>query len=79
MKKIIDFGYVFAPYIIKQSTPVIIGSFSKAADRKMKINSIFNLGLNLFDIRKSILNKYSNYIVNSYLSISVGSTGSTMS
>ena len=46
----IEPGYVFAPYIISTGNPVIISDFhSNNIKRKVKINKIFELGLNIID------------------------------
>ncbi len=41
--KKLEQGYIFMPYIIKTTTPHVIGLDSKSIDRKIKINKIFDL------------------------------------
>lgn len=63
-------GYIFAPYIPVVTSQVIYdyGS-SKRVNRKVKINNIFELGLDIkdygvFSPSKSIMSRYTKKIVN---------------
>jgi hypothetical protein len=61
-------GYVYAPYIPMTTTSVISGYTSKNLSRKIKINKIFDLGLDVKDelsSSKSIMSRYSKKMVNS--------------
>ena len=58
-------GYVFAPYIMTECTPIIVPSI-KNRIRKNKINKIYNLGLETdYFISKSITIRYSTTTINS--------------
>ena len=54
-------GYVYLPYILMTTTPIISGYGSKNIIRKRKINKIFNLGLDIKDNwfpKSSIASRY---------------------
>jgi hypothetical protein len=60
-------GYVYAPYIPMTTSQVIVGYGSKNIKRKIKINKIFDLGLDVkdeFSPSKSIMSRYSKKIIN---------------
>ena len=54
-------GYVFAPYIMTECTPIIVPSI-KNRIRKNKINKIYNLDL---EPSKSLTSRYSTTTINS--------------
>lgn len=61
-------GYVYAPYIPMTTSQVIVEYGSKKISRKIKINKIFDLGLDIkdeFSPNKSIMSRYSKKVVNS--------------
>jgi hypothetical protein len=68
----LESGYFYAPYIpiTKTKTQVIVDySSSKKVSRKIKINKIFDLGLDIkdhdvFSPRKSLMSRYSKKIIN---------------
>lgn len=59
-------GYVWVPYLLQQSRPVIING-SKNYSRKLKIKRLFNLGISMYS-------KYSTNKINSnyYKTIKIG-------
>ena len=67
-KKSLDPGIVFVPYIMTQSTPIIIEGLDIKSNRMSKINKIFNLGkvINVsgFSPSKLIRSRYSTNIIN---------------
>lgn len=66
-KSSLEQGYVYAPYIPMTTTSVISGYTSKNLSRKIKINKIFDLGLDVkdeFSPSKSIMSRYSKKIIN---------------
>ena len=68
-KSSLEPGYVFDPYIPMTTTSVISGYTSKNVSRKIKINKIFDLGLDIkdhdaFSPNKSIMSRYSKKITN---------------
>ncbi len=66
-KKVLESGYVYVPYIIQTSNPVIIDIEGKNKIRMQKISNIFNLGLNIknFSPNKSISSRYTKRKINS--------------
>jgi len=61
-------GYVYAPYIPMTTSQVIVEYGSKNVSRKIKINKIFDLGLDIkdeFSSSKSIMSRYSKQVINS--------------
>jgi hypothetical protein len=66
-KKGLESGYVYAPYIIQTSNPVIIDIEGKNKIRMQKISNIFNLGLYIesFSPNKSISSRYATRKINS--------------
>lgn len=61
-------GYVYAPYIPMKTSQVIVEYGSKNVSRKIKINKIFDLGLDIkdeFSPSKSIMSRYSKQVINS--------------
>jgi hypothetical protein len=56
-KNSLEPGYVWIPYILQQSTPLIIND-NKNYFRKLKIKRLFNLGI-------SIYSRYSTNKINS--------------
>lgn len=71
-KNSMDFGYVYAPYIMMTTSSQIIERKSVNDIRKSKISKIFNLDYNdtdnsLFNPSKSIKSRYSTKIINSNL------------
>lgn len=61
---LINPGYIFVPYTIVTSNPIICSDFfyGKKSSRKSKINKIFELGL---DIKTSITSRYTKKVLNS--------------
>ncbi len=66
-EKGLESGYVYVPYIIQTSNPVIIDIEGKNKIRMQKISNIFNLGLNIknFSPNKSISSRYTKRKINS--------------
>jgi hypothetical protein len=66
----LESGYVYAPYIpITKSQVIVDYSSSKRVSRKIKINKIFDLGLDIkdhdvFSPSKSLMSRYSKKIIN---------------
>ena len=67
-KSNLESGYVFAPYIIQTSNPIIIDGNLKQNIRRIKINKIYNLNREIKDSllpKKMIKSRYSVKSVNS--------------
>ncbi len=66
-KKVLESGYVYVPYIIQTSNPVIIDIEGKNKIRMQKISNIFNLGLYIesFSPNKLISSRYAKRKINS--------------
>jgi hypothetical protein len=70
---LIESGYVLASYIPVQTSTVVHGFRSKKTNRKLKINKVFGLGLDIsdeFSPTKTISSRYStNTISSNYYSV----------
>ena len=61
-KNSLEQGYIWVPYILMTTTPIVSEYSSKNIIRRRKINRIFNLGLDIKDEylpMKSITSRYS--------------------
>jgi hypothetical protein len=68
-KSNLESGYVFVPYIIQTSNPIIIDGNLKQNIRRMKINKIYKLNREIkdsqFSPKMSVKSRYSVTSVNS--------------
>jgi hypothetical protein len=68
-KSNLESGYVFAPYIMMNTSAQVVSNFKNSEIRKSKISKIFNIDYNnsYFNPSKSIKSRYATNIVNSNL------------
>jgi len=67
----LDPGYVFAPYLLVNTTAVINDTYNLPQERMNKISKLFNFEAeiwhNTFNPRKSLTSRYAKKIINNSL------------